>query len=467
MTNNWTILVYAAGDNDLSSEAFKDIREMEKYGSKEGEVEIIALVDSLGEQAKIYKIIKDEKYDRFPPIISVPIKELGEINMGEASTLIDFIEYGISNYPADKYALIIWNHGSGWKEESFREYIKTLTTAKERGLLRDTLFFNKIFKKANRCIFRKSVEKIMASTLNKIEMTGNKDLLSRNLSKAIALDETNLDYLDTQELKSALSEGLKQTGLDSFSILGFDACLMANLELLHEFRDFAKNIVSSVEAEPPSGWPYHRVLEGMRIFENQNIPVEVFAKAITAAYEKHYSRWGSYHHALTLSAINTDNINDVAEKLNAFSRNLNRCIDEDIDKAFRKASYVRDFVTKFADKEYIDICHFAKLLTQEDSVHKPLPDHYRLRSLVIEDDDLKLSAYELIDAIKSKVILDDIALFYNKEEMDINGISLYLPESAQKYTKEYEKLELTKSYNEWYKFLTLLYPQIASLEEDK
>jgi hypothetical protein len=229
--------------------------------------------------------------------------------------------------------------------------------------------------------------------------------------------------------------------------------------LLHEFRDSAKNIVSSVELEPPSGWPYHRVLEGMRIFENQNIPAEVFAKAIIAAYEKHYSRWGSYRHPLTLSAVNTDNINDVAEKLNIFSRNLNRCIAEGIDNAFQKAIYARDFVTKFADREYIDICHFAKLLTQEDSVHKPVPN---LSSLVIKDEDLKLRAYELIDAIKSNAILDDVALLYNKEEMDINGISLYLPGSAQEYTKEYEKLELTKSYNEWYNFLTRLYPIIRS-----
>jgi hypothetical protein len=435
------------------------MREMEKYGSKEGEVEIIVLVDSLKEQAKLYKIIKDEKWNRISPIISVPIKELGEINMGEASTLIEFIEYGILNYPADKYALIIWNHGSGWKEESFRELIEAKISEEDKGLLSGALFFNKILKKANRCIFRRSVEKMMESTLNKVEMSGDKAIISRNVSKAIALDETNLDYLDTQELKSALSEGLKQTGLDSFSILGFDACLMANLELLHEFRDSAKYIVSSVEEEPASGWPYHRVLESRRIFEDQNIPAEAFAKAIIAAYETHYSKWGSYHHPLTLSAVNTDNINDVAEKLNIFSRNLNRCIAEGIDNAFQKISYAKAFVTKFADSEYIDICHFAKLLTQEDSVHKPVPD---LSSLVIKDEDLKLSAYELIDAIKNNAIIDDVALLYNKEETDINGISLYLPESDKKYTKEYEKLELTKSYNEWYNFLTRLYPQIRS-----
>lgn len=34
-------------------------------------------------------------------------------NMGEADTLVEFLEYGKENYPADRYALICWDHGGG------------------------------------------------------------------------------------------------------------------------------------------------------------------------------------------------------------------------------------------------------------------------------------------------------------------------------------------------------------------
>ena len=34
-------------------------------------------------------------------------------SMGLSSTLQSFIEYGISNFPADKYGLVLWNHGGG------------------------------------------------------------------------------------------------------------------------------------------------------------------------------------------------------------------------------------------------------------------------------------------------------------------------------------------------------------------
>ena len=36
-----------------------------------------------------------------------------ELNMGEKSTLTEFLNYSYSNYPAEKYDLIFWNHGLG------------------------------------------------------------------------------------------------------------------------------------------------------------------------------------------------------------------------------------------------------------------------------------------------------------------------------------------------------------------
>ena len=39
--------------------------------------------------------------------------DLGEKNMGLPSTLSDFLVWGIQSYPAEKYVLVLWNHGSG------------------------------------------------------------------------------------------------------------------------------------------------------------------------------------------------------------------------------------------------------------------------------------------------------------------------------------------------------------------
>ena len=41
------------------------------------------------------------------------IKRIGLRNMGDPNTLADFITFGIETYPAEKYALIMWDHGGG------------------------------------------------------------------------------------------------------------------------------------------------------------------------------------------------------------------------------------------------------------------------------------------------------------------------------------------------------------------
>lgn len=41
------------------------------------------------------------------------LANLGQKDMGDPKTLSDFIIWGISNFPAKKYAIILWDHGSG------------------------------------------------------------------------------------------------------------------------------------------------------------------------------------------------------------------------------------------------------------------------------------------------------------------------------------------------------------------
>ena len=42
------------------------------------------------------------------------LKDLPEPNMGDPKMLSDFVEWGITNYPSDKYMLILSDHGGAW-----------------------------------------------------------------------------------------------------------------------------------------------------------------------------------------------------------------------------------------------------------------------------------------------------------------------------------------------------------------
>ena len=114
---NWTVLVYVMGDNDLELFAVGDIFEMAEAGSNE-HLNIVTLIDRhpgyandeigpLGnfEGTQLIHVGKEEILQSV---------ELGELNTGSADELAGFVAAGIQQFPADRYALIIWDHGAGW-----------------------------------------------------------------------------------------------------------------------------------------------------------------------------------------------------------------------------------------------------------------------------------------------------------------------------------------------------------------
>ena len=104
-TAEWTFMVYLDADNDLSPYASGDLSEMMAIGSTE-KVNIIVQHDGYQSPAFRYKVEKGWLNT---------ITELGEPNMASAATISEFIDFSVKNYPAKKYAFILWDHGQGWK----------------------------------------------------------------------------------------------------------------------------------------------------------------------------------------------------------------------------------------------------------------------------------------------------------------------------------------------------------------
>ena len=66
------------------------------------------------------------------------VEDLGELNHGDPNTLIDFVNWAKGNYPANNYALILWNHGGGWREpQSKKERLSTRLQGKEDLIFKD------------------------------------------------------------------------------------------------------------------------------------------------------------------------------------------------------------------------------------------------------------------------------------------------------------------------------------------
>ncbi|MFH1619826.1 MAG: clostripain-related cysteine peptidase [bacterium] len=116
-----TVLVYVNAKNNLESAGLKDLNEMEIVGSDDnmnvvvelGRIKGYSTADGDWTGSRRYLIQKDADMNT---ITSPVVQEIAKADMGDYKHLVEFTKWGQTNYPAERYMLIVWNHGSGWKK---------------------------------------------------------------------------------------------------------------------------------------------------------------------------------------------------------------------------------------------------------------------------------------------------------------------------------------------------------------
>ncbi len=116
---SWTILAYMNGDSNLEDDLIRDLNEMEMVGSSPG-LDIIVQLDRIPGQdnsngnwngTRRYRVLQDDE----PLVIASELLDdtLGELDMNDPSTLEDFLTWGFTEYPADRYMVILEGHARG------------------------------------------------------------------------------------------------------------------------------------------------------------------------------------------------------------------------------------------------------------------------------------------------------------------------------------------------------------------
>ncbi len=77
--------------------------------------------------------------------------------------------------------------------------------------------------------------------------------------KGAAQDESHNGWMTLPDIEQGLKEARQATGR-KIDVLGFDACLMASVEVAHQLREETDFLVGSEETEGGAGWPYHKIL---------------------------------------------------------------------------------------------------------------------------------------------------------------------------------------------------------------
>ncbi len=103
--NSWTILVYLHGDNNLESSSLEDLEEMEAVGSKQG-FNIVVQWDRASVAGGIRGVVKKGDLE--------VRQKLPEQNSDDPKVLSSFLQWGVRSFPAQRYGVIMWDHGGQW-----------------------------------------------------------------------------------------------------------------------------------------------------------------------------------------------------------------------------------------------------------------------------------------------------------------------------------------------------------------
>jgi hypothetical protein len=225
-SRKWTFLVYMNGANDLEEFTGLNINQMEQVGSN-ADINLVVQVKRINNRydpsfadwkdtaTRRFRITRDNDPTR---IHSEQIGQPFDADMGRPETLQEFVRWGVENYPAQRYCLVIWNHGAGWR------------------------------------------------SLNKKAPSP--------ITRGVSYDDVTGSHIDTIELGGAV----RLPGGRKWDLIAFDSSLMQMIEVAYEIRNETRFIAGSEESPPGPGYPYDRLVA--RLAANANMDGRAFGIGI-------------------------------------------------------------------------------------------------------------------------------------------------------------------------------------------
>lgn len=316
----WTFLSFMNGKNSLDSYTELNLNQMETVGSTDQVNFLVQWASSNRRKVQRLYVTRDNNTQR---VSSPVIQDLGgSLDMGDYRNLIDFIRWGVENYPAKKYMITVWDHGSGW-------HFNPQTGRWLKG--------------------RFPVDPRMPK-----------------LARPDALDDISNDdetgnVITTEQLGVALNEAARMIG-HKVDFYASDACLMGMIEVAAEMADAVQIYAGSQELEPGEGWPYDAFFA--KWVANPTMGPTELAKILAVEYTKSYSaiaKARGYRHPfkadeVTFSAFDLQNLPAIGNAMMALGKAIVDATPAEKQKIIAAASRSQ----KFYYSDYMDAWDFIK-----------------------------------------------------------------------------------------------------------
>jgi hypothetical protein len=196
-----TVIVYMLANNDLYSNAVKNINEMEEVWNDNFKGNLIVFIEPQSSKGVPY--ILEIHHDTDSETISSPViiryPDLDSLNPADMNLILMEI---VQQYPAEHYSLVLWSHGTGWLPPN------------------TTFQYTKQY-----------------SSSAAVKSFGRRQ-------------KTEMSIRD-------LTLGIPE---NTFDILIFDACFMGSIEVAFELKDKAEYFIASPTEILAQGFPYKSVI---------------------------------------------------------------------------------------------------------------------------------------------------------------------------------------------------------------
>jgi hypothetical protein len=302
-----------AADNDLEAAAIADLNELEGIQLADMPIAILVILDRHNAydmtntnwtDTRVYEVTSDPNGVN-ATIVSkrLDCSTLGlskdsetELNLADPLVLSRFIDFAQSEYPAGQYALFIWGHGTGWRGGAYGDSPPAPL-------------------------------------------------------KAIAIDDTSSQYMALSSFGQAVSgKGL--------SLIAFDTCYAALLEVAYQIRNDAGLFVGSEGEILSTGWEYTALFEDF--LQKPGLTVSALGDSIQDQFSAQYAGLSN----ATISQIALSGVDTLFTTFNDFTGLLAESITTGTAKNAALNELLQSvesyYFTSFPADLYIDIFDFSK-----------------------------------------------------------------------------------------------------------
>ena len=231
--------------------------------------------------------------------------------------------------------------------------------------------------------------------------------------------------LSMPEIISSIEQIRQNTGIDKFEMIGFDACLMGQIEIFGALYPYSNYMVASEEVIPGYGWSYAAWLG--QVAQNPAMDGNGLSSSIVSTYvvndvlltdelRASADEIAQEESTTTLSAIESARVPDVIGAMNQFIEAM-AALDQSIVAEAR--TYARSYFSLFGEEvspSFVDLGNFSEVLAS-----------------LTEDNGAKQAAIQLQTAIDSAVVAEK----HGSSVSGSNGIAFHFPDSDLYYFTEY------------------------------